>query len=103
MQVKPDNIRLHKKMGGGPLYDIGIYCINAARYLFRDEPWEVFCTTVNGTDPRFSEVEEMASVVLRFPKERLASFSCSFGAGDVSTYRVVGTEGQLVVVREQLK
>lgn len=32
MQVRDeDNIRLLKHIGGGPLYDIGIYCLNAAR------------------------------------------------------------------------
>ena len=31
MQVKGGNIRLQKDLGGGTLYDIGIYCINAAR------------------------------------------------------------------------
>ena len=41
MQVSDDNIRLAPRdKGGGPLYDIGIYCINAARSLFRDEPVE---------------------------------------------------------------
>ena len=33
------NIRTKRELGGGTLYDIGIYCINAARYLFRAEPW----------------------------------------------------------------
>lgn len=97
MQVKPDNIRIEKEMGGGPLYDIGIYCINAARNLFRDEPHEVFCRTATSHDPRFSEVEEMAAVLMRFPHERLASFTCSFGAADTSAFRVVGTEGNLVL------
>lgn len=32
MQVSEENIRLERAKGGGPLYDIGIYCINAARY-----------------------------------------------------------------------
>src|ERR1043166_7437463 len=31
MQVEPGNIRLQHALGGGTLYDIGIYCINAAR------------------------------------------------------------------------
>lgn len=39
----------------------------------------------------------MASVVIRFPDERLATFSCSFGAGDVSAYEVVGAKGTLRV------
>jgi glucose-fructose oxidoreductase len=96
MQVKDeDNIRLQKRRGGGTLYDIGIYCINAARYLFRAEPEEVFATTANNGEPRFREVEEMTSALLRFPGERLATFTCSFGAADVATYQVVGTEGDV--------
>jgi predicted dehydrogenase len=96
MQVRDeDNIRLKKERGGGTLYDIGIYCINAARYLFRDEPEEVCAFTANNGEPRFREVEEMASALLRFPGDRLATFTCSFGASDTATYRVVGTEGDL--------
>ncbi len=98
MQVKDkDNIRLQRERGGGPLYDIGIYCINAARYLFRSEPIEVACFTASRPQKRFEEVEEMASCILRVSEERLASFTCSFGASDVSSYRVIGTLGSLRV------
>ena len=90
-----DNIRLKRQYGGGPLLDIGIYCINAARYLFRDEPYEVYATHVSNTDDRFTEVDEMLAVVLKFPKDRLASFTCSFGASDCSEYKVVGTKASL--------
>jgi glucose-fructose oxidoreductase len=34
-QVTAGNTRLQGEMGGGPLSDVGIYCINAARYLSR--------------------------------------------------------------------
>jgi glucose-fructose oxidoreductase len=96
MQVRdPDNIRLQGERGGGTLYDIGIYCINAARYLFREEPEEVMAFTANGGDRRFREVEEMTTALLRFPGERLATFGVSFGASDTATYRVIGTEGDL--------
>ena len=37
----------------------------------------------------------MVSVVMRFPGERLASFTCSFGAADMSRYTLVGTKGTL--------
>jgi glucose-fructose oxidoreductase len=93
LQVKPGNIRVKRRFGGGPLWDIGIYCVNAARYLFRDEPIEVFAFTASNGDARFREVEEMVSATLRFPGERLAGFTCSFGAVDVSQYEVVGTKG----------
>jgi predicted dehydrogenase len=91
MHVADGNIRLERRMGGGTLYDIGIYCINAARNLFRDEPIEVQAACAG----RRGDVEEAASCVLRFPGERLAAFTCSFGAGKVSTYQVVGTRGDL--------
>ena len=98
MQIEDeDNIRLKADLGGGALYDIGVYCINAARYLFRAEPEEVFAWSATRDDPRFDEVDEMTSAVLRFPDQRLASFTVSFGAADVSTYRIVGTEGDLRV------
>jgi predicted dehydrogenase len=91
MHVVPDNIRVKKALGGGVLYDIGIYCINAARGLFRDEPVEVRAATSG----QLGEVEESVSAILRFPNERMASFTCSFGAGKVSAYRLVGTKGDL--------
>jgi predicted dehydrogenase len=96
-QTAAGNIRLDKEIGGGTLDDIGIYCINAARYLFQDEPLEVFATTANNGEERFQDVAEMTSAILRFPGDRLATFTCSFGATKVSTYQVVGTKGDLRV------
>ena len=97
MQVEDDdNIRLNPiAEGGGTLYDIGIYCINAARALFRDEPVEVEAFSANNGTRRFRDVDEMTSAVLRFPGERLASFTSSFGAADHGSYRVVGTKGEV--------
>jgi glucose-fructose oxidoreductase len=97
MQVREDNIRTDAEKGGGPLYDIGIYCINAARYLFRAEPTQVLAMAAKGRDPRFAEIHEAVSCSLRFPEERLATFTCSFGAADVSSYRLIGTRGDLRV------
>jgi predicted dehydrogenase len=91
--VVPGNIRVKRDAGGGVLYDIGIYCINAARALFRDEPTEVLATSAGTLD----EVEESVSAVLRFPNERLAAFTASFGAAKVSEYRLAGTKGDLAV------
>lgn len=97
-QVTADNVRVTEstERGGGPVYDMGVYCINAARYLFRDEPEELFAATLSNGEKRFSKVEEMASVVMRFPEERVATFTCSFGATDISRYTLIGTEGTLV-------
>jgi glucose-fructose oxidoreductase len=40
-------------------------------------------------------VEEMTSVVMRFPEERLANFTCSFGSADIGYYSLIGTKGVL--------
>jgi glucose-fructose oxidoreductase len=97
MQVKRGNIRTDRELGGGPEYDIGIYCQNAARYVFADEPMQVWATASNSGDARFKEIPESVHVILRFPGERLANFICSFGASDRSRYEIVGTRGSIVV------
>lgn len=94
-QVEAGNIRVREVTGGGTIDDIGIYCINAARYLFQDEPIEAFAFAASNGEARFSEVEEMTSVILRFPNERLAAFTVSFGTASTSTYQIVGTQGDL--------
>ena len=98
MQVKEGNIRTQAERGGGPEWDIGIYCQNAARYLFAEEPAQVWATEVNSGDKRFREVPETVMAVMKFPEQdRLAMFVCSFGAADRSRYEVVGTKGAVVM------
>lgn len=90
-----NNIRLQADVGGGPLWDIGIYCVNAIRNVFRDEPSEVFAYASKTSLKKFKEVEEGVSAILKFADGRLASFNCSFGAHDEASYEVVGTKGSL--------
>jgi predicted dehydrogenase len=54
----------------------------------------VACSASN-SDKRFKTVDEMTSAVLHFPGERLATFTCSFGAADASRYTLIGTKGSL--------
>jgi len=93
----PTQWRLNKALaGGGSMMDIGIYALNAARYLTGEEPTEVnamMYTTPN--DPRFKEVEEHVTFQLRFPSGVLANCSSSYGYFHQSHYRVLGTEGRL--------
>lgn len=93
-----DNIRLGPiEKGGGTLYDIGIYCLNAARYIFGDEPVEVMAMSASSDDERFRDCDEMSAAILRFPGDRLATFTSSFSASDHDHYTVYGTEGNLRV------
>jgi len=95
-QVVEGNVRLEKiAIGGGTVYDMGVYCINAVRYLFQDEPTEVFAVSANNGEKRFEQIDEMTSAILKFPGERLATFTSSFGAAPVSTFQIVGTQGDL--------
>jgi glucose-fructose oxidoreductase len=96
MQVKDGNIRLDRELGGGPEYDIGIYCLNAARYVFAAEPTQIFATASNSGDKRFREVPETVHVIMKFSGNRIANFICSFGAADRSRYEIVGSKGSVV-------
>ena len=97
LTVRPGNIRTQAGLGGGTLYDIGVYCINAARYLFRSEPTEVIAMSVNSGARKLSEIDESTGALLRFKNDRLAAFVTSFNASDVASYRIVGTKGDIRV------
>jgi predicted dehydrogenase len=96
-QVMRGNIRLEEpeSRGGGSVFDMGVYCVNAARYLFREEPAEVIASAASNGDSRFRKTKEMTTAILKFRDNRLADFTSSFGAADVSEYLLVGTKGSL--------
>lgn len=95
-QMAAGNHRLQAAHWGGPLQDVGVYCVNAARHVFGEEPCEATATlTQPADDPRFAEVEATLAATLRFPSGGLAQFICSFGAAAVDNYRVVGTTGDI--------
>lgn len=72
--------RLNKKLGGGPLMDLGVYCIQASRYVLGEEPIAVTAQygTVNNKD-RFSETEESISWQMEFPSGAVANCNTSCG------------------------
>jgi predicted dehydrogenase len=92
MELRPGNVRGKPLPGSGPLYDIGTYCINAARGLFHAEPEEVFAFFADGKAQRH---DAQTAALLKFPKGRLATFAVSFEGFHDSRYEVVGTKGVL--------
>ncbi len=80
--------------GGGALVDIGIYSIQACRYIAGVEPTEVsgFIHNTEG-DERFNEVEENVSFMLRFPNGILATGSASWSYSLQNRYRVGAANG----------
>jgi predicted dehydrogenase len=97
MRARPDNIRTRPETGGGTLYDLGVYCINAARMVFNAEPYEVFAYSIDGARSGFPGVDDTTAAVLRFEGDRVATFVTSFAAANASTYRIVGTDGDICV------
>ena len=95
MTVRRGDIRTKRAFGGGTLYDIGIYCINAARNLFRAEPTHVSAVSINSGLASLSEIDETTAATLRFGNDRVATFITSFNAADVASYRIAGTKGHL--------
>jgi predicted dehydrogenase len=92
--VTPPNIRLSSKLGGGPVGDVGVYCINAARYITGQEPTEVTAREHQPSDdPRFREVPESVSFTLQFDSGVIAQCECSFGTADNRFYRIVCEKG----------
>jgi predicted dehydrogenase len=92
----PNQWRLDPKLaGGGSLMDIGIYALQATRYLSGEEPTEV-SAMIHSTpgDPRFKQVEETVEFNLRFPSGALATCLSSYGFG-CNRFRVYGTAGQI--------
>lgn len=91
----PNQWRLKKAMaGGGSMMDIGIYALQAARYISGEEPTEVnalMYSTPN--DPRFKEVEENINFQLRFPSGILANCTSSYGYSWQSHFRAGATKG----------
>jgi predicted dehydrogenase len=97
--IAPGEWRLSKTLaGGGPLYDVGIYSLNACRYLTGEEPEHIsaYASTIDH-DGRFNEVEENVSWTMRFPSGIVASCATTYGANMAGYFKVYGSKGWLQV------
>jgi predicted dehydrogenase len=89
--------RLNRKLaGGGPLMDVGVYSLNACRYLTREEPAHIegFASVID-RDGRFKEVEENVSWTMKFPSGVVASCNTTYGAEMPGFFRVHGSKGMI--------
>jgi len=92
--AQPNQWRLDRPLsGGGSMMDIGIYSLNAARYLTREEPFEVYAMeSTDKSDPRFRNVEDRIDWQIRFPSGALAMCASSYSSNH-NNWRATGTEG----------
>ena len=97
--LDPSNHRAHSGDLAGPVLDMGPYPVNAARYLFSDEPTAVV-SAVGTRHPETGfdqDFDDTVAVTLQFPGNKLAQFSISYDGGPVNSITLVGTKGSLVL------
>jgi predicted dehydrogenase len=95
--IRAGEWRLSGKLaGGGPLMDMGVYSLNACRYLLGEEPSGIkaFASVID-KDGRFNEVEENLSWTMQFPSGVVASCNTSYGCNMPGFVRVHGSKGML--------
>jgi predicted dehydrogenase len=92
--IGPGGWRLQRALaGGGPLMDVGIYALQATRYLTGEEPTWVHATMTQGDPARFAEVEESVAWQARFPSGALASCGSSYNTGSAGYFRALTERG----------
>lgn len=95
MSLPPTDWRFDRRLGGGgALVDIGIYSLQATRYVTGEEPLDVQATTWSEpSDPRYRAVEQTIAWTARFPSGVLASCTASWDYSGQNTVRAAFRDG----------
>ncbi len=91
--VSPGWLLDSSQAGGGPLMDLGVYCVNTSRWLVEEDPVEVSAESWKHDAEKFRDVEEGISFRMRFPSGLVAQGSSTYGAVLSSFIYVQGTKG----------
>jgi D-xylose 1-dehydrogenase (NADP+, D-xylono-1,5-lactone-forming) len=89
----PQNVRRRPEYGGGSLYDVGYYCVNAARWTIGREPVAAagrMHSSAEGVDEEFQGI-------LDFGDGRSALIASSFCQPYRHEVELLGTEGRILV------
>jgi predicted dehydrogenase len=79
--------------GGGSLMDLGIYCVNTARWLVEKDPIEAMAYAWTVDPQRYNEVEESIAFRLNFPEGLVLQAASSFGAAQGHFLHLHGERG----------
>lgn len=96
-QKKTGEWRLNRALaGGGSLLDLGIYPLNAIRWLCAEEPSD-FRAMVSTMEkgPRFAQVEQTVEWVMKFPSGILANCGSSYGMDGPAFLQIDGSKGRI--------
>lgn len=89
---RANTIKDDPALGGGALYDVGVYPLNLIGLVAQAEPVEVFATCTRSHD-----VDHNLSALLRYESGLIASLHCGFNAHGRMHSDIVGSEGSLLV------
>jgi xylose dehydrogenase (NAD/NADP) len=92
---RPGDVRLVPDYGGGCLWDVGVYPMSFAQFIYGAPPETVFGLQElgdNGVDMTFAGQ-------MRYPGSGLAQIACSFRSPFFIQAEVVGTNGRLTLTR----
>jgi glucose-fructose oxidoreductase len=81
-----------KSMGGGAMYDMGVYALNAARYTTNEEPIAVTARQSTDRPEIYTEVDDTTHFELEFPSGAQANCVTSF-AMNMNRLKVTAEEG----------
>ena len=97
--IGPNEWRTDKKLaGGGPVMDLGIYCINACRYLSGEEPTHVNAMTYQPKDdPRFTTTEAQMVFNMKFQSGLLAYCSTSYAHHPTNRFHVMAEKAEITM------
>ena len=92
-QIDPNDWRLDPARGGGPLFDLGCYGINAARLFTGGEPTEIHARSRMGP----TGVDMTTGFQLHFPRDVIGLMDCSFECPYRNRIEVVCTRGAIEI------
>ncbi|MBZ5591667.1 MAG: Gfo/Idh/MocA family oxidoreductase [Acidobacteriia bacterium] len=89
----PDWLFKRKLSGGGPLMDLGVYCVNTSRWLVNEDPVQATAFQWTRDRKRFKEVEEGIAFRLNFASGLVLQGTASWGSVLTSFIQVHGQKG----------
>jgi predicted dehydrogenase len=79
--------------GGGALLDVGVYCVNTARFVTGKDPVEAAAYEWTVDPEVFKEVDENIAFRLNFPGGLVMQATASWGGAQESFLHIVGEKG----------
>lgn len=87
-----DHWKMDQSKGGGAMYDMGVYSLNAARYVTGEEPIAVVAQELTDEPERFAKADETTLFQLEFPSGALANCMTTLGMS-INTLEVTAERG----------